>query len=75
MRNAIKVAAIVAYASIAVFTFGHSAGKATKFQDQHCVTADQRIAVGSRCYMSAKAPEAMFAAILWPLYWSWELQS
>jgi hypothetical protein len=59
---------------MALFTFGHAAARHDAYQSASCQTLDRRIkSPGLSCYDSP-ALDGLLAAVLWPLYWSWELQ-
>ena len=52
--------AMVVYAAIAIVTFGHSAAH---YMPEPKQEQDTRVA------------DAVVAGLVWPLYWSWEIQS
>jgi hypothetical protein len=60
------IAALVAYALIGIVTFGHSAAQ----KPTECAPDDQFCSEG--ILAGDAAMSAFTAAILWPLYWSWE---
>jgi len=58
----IWIGVAILYAAIAVFSFGHAAAHYRCDDTKHtCVDNGQAAGMG--------------AALLWPFYWSWELQS
>ena len=60
LRHKIAKIAMIGYAVVAIITFGYGASNLSGNCGPHpCSTFDQ--AVGG-----------VFAAVLWPLYWSWE---
>lgn len=75
MSKAIKFA-LGFYAAVAIVTFGHSASNAETLREcnekhddrafNSCVTYTSPIGVAGR---------GVIVSVLWPLYWSWELQS
>lgn len=68
-RATIRTIIAAAYAVIAIFTYGHSASHG---KVPNCLYVDHGI-----CTIRAfdpRAGDAFFAALVWPLYWSWELQ-
>lgn len=70
----ILIAAGTVYAAIAIATFGHSAAFNDDWREQNCATVVQRNERLSDCISQPWGP-GLVAAILWPLYWSWELQA
>ena len=75
MGKNIAIASAIAYTAIAVFTFGHSASAADRR-----IEADRATCAESQkknCPVNLDIPpfNGISAAIIWPLYWSWELQS
>ena len=54
------------YLSVAVATFGHSAGSAMPCHD---------ITGAHPCNSAEDSIAGIFAGLFWPLYWSWEVQS
>jgi hypothetical protein len=65
---------IAVYAAVALFTFGRSASDARTWHNNHCRTPSERFERGDKCYTSP-AVYGLFSGALWPLYWSWELQT
>jgi hypothetical protein len=67
LANIIEIALIVAlisfYPLMAIYTFGHAAA------DPKC-----RSIMNEKCNVGDRAFDGLGAAMLWPLYWSWELQ-
>jgi hypothetical protein len=58
------IAAALAYGAIGILTFGYSAANAA------CDYGESRI---SRSFQTdCQASSGMVAAVVWPLYWSWE---
>ena len=67
VRRHYSTIAIVAYAFIAIVTFGHSAARKPLDCPEravYCFRSDLR----SHAVMSG-----LVAGMMWPLYWSWEL--
>jgi hypothetical protein len=63
-----------AYALIGLGTFGHAAARLDAYQRRFCQTLDDRVkSPGISCYDSPSI-NGMFSGVLWPFYWSWELQ-
>ncbi len=61
-----------AYLVVAITTFGHSASRGERWRDVNCQTLTDRVnSPGISCYRNP-AEAAAFAAVFWPLYWSWE---
>ena len=70
----IGISCAVLYGAVAIFTYGRSAAEEAHWLAVNCATMKQRIEVaGTTCYGSP-AFDALGAAFVWPLYWSWELQ-
>jgi hypothetical protein len=63
------VVAVLAYLAVAVFTFGHCAAHA---EPPRMVTYANGVQWRE---MDSRAFDALGAALVWPLYWSWELQA
>ena len=60
------------YSGIAIATFGYAAASREKANAVECVAAQYR----ALCESSTPPEMAgLMAAILWPLYWSWEIAS
>lgn len=71
-RMAMIIAA--AYALVALVTFGHAAAASDKSIDQELAQCEA--ARKEYCYNGRIAGlEGALSALVWPLYWSWELQS
>ena len=62
----IWLAALAGYVLMAIFTFGHSAANSP-------LEGCRKPNAISSCTAEA-GMGGMMAAIVWPLYWSWELQ-
>lgn len=68
-------AALIGYAAMAVFSFGWQANYAQEaIESAQCDTSEKRLNSRAYCY-HVPAIEGFAAGVLWPLYWSWELQS
>jgi hypothetical protein len=72
------------YCAMAVFTFGYAASAASKQHAQElieCRVLFKSLSVASRlngdpCWDgNSEGAYGLLAAVLWPLYWSWEAQS
>lgn len=71
-----KLLAIAAYAAVGVFSFGHAANWRWNYNDEAVCLAGEDYSVKVGCDDLLPAPiSGIFAATLWPLYWSWVLQS
>lgn len=70
-KKTITKAALIAYAVIGIITFGHAASIAEAEADAEyamCSAVENSV-----CLESIYPPfSGLFAAALWPLYWSWE---
>ena len=64
-----KIAAILLYAAVAVFTFGRAASN----EDRMCLHTSTGKTVPV-CPVSVFAKAGFAAGLFWPLYWSWEIQ-
>ena len=66
---------LAVYLAVAVFTFGHVAAETERrINSPQCATPELRVASrGLTCY-GEPGLEAVLPAVLWPFYWSWELQ-
>jgi cell division FtsZ-interacting protein ZapD len=74
-RCSLLFAMAALYFAIGIVTFGHSAAGQQVWRDTHCATVKQRVdAPGTVCYDDVGIA-ALGSALVWPLYWSWELQS
>lgn len=62
-----KATIACAYGAIAIFTFGHSASA------EHVCRAENDTV--RTCRVAPVAMSSLVAGVLWPLYWSWEVQS
>lgn len=70
----IALCCAVAYALGALVTFGHAAAGSEKKRTQELAQCEA--ARKEYCYSGRLAGfEGAFSAIVWPLYWSWELQA
>lgn len=67
----------LAYVIVAVVTFGHSAASARAEERAEYSACLDRLTSGleKACFDHTYAPIiGSVAAVIWPLYWSWELQ-
>ena len=65
-----KIAAVL-YGLIAIVTFGYAAENASP-----CYIRDKLgDRVAAPCESGLDAVSGVISALMWPLYWSWELQS
>lgn len=74
MRNRLWIGLAGLYALAAVITFGHAAAQAQVRYDREYLecAADQK----ASCFRDRIAGmDGFFAALGWPLYWSWEAWS
>lgn len=63
---------LAVYAVIGIYTFGYAAAESTKWGiEQECGSGGK----SRKCIAHSPAINGLFAAIVWPLYWSWEVQS
>jgi hypothetical protein len=70
----------IAYAAVAVVTFGHSAAHREPIEQLEQAKCEARIAAGLEGYCFDNSTESagmngFVAALVWPLYWSWEAWS
>lgn len=63
---------VIGYVLLALITFGHSAAEGER-EYKHCAATRDPGYVGLDC--GGYVPIALFSAVFWPLYLSWELQS
>lgn len=68
------LAALLLYLVGAIITFGHAAAFNATWREANCATRDQRLESPDNCYAASWGP-ALPAAMVWPLYWSWEAWS
>lgn len=72
-------AAAVAYGAMAIITYGHSASRFYRAETAgyEACQAERKAGKAHHCY-DGRSEEAatigIIAGMLWPLYWSWELQ-
>lgn len=66
MKPSLKTTLAVGYLIVAVVTFGHSASNGLP-----CYSGEK---IGP-CTSPSSSFSGIVAAIFWPLYWSWEVQS
>lgn len=70
-RQKLISAAIGLYTVVAIGTFGHAAVERADL----CNVLQNTIAIARCVDDPSTGAAALAAAVLWPLYWSWELQS
>lgn len=77
MKRAL-IACAALYGVIAIATFGHAAASGERRDDAEYAECRQRQIADDRiiCLRGAGAPlGGLFAAVVWPFYWSWEAWS
>lgn len=63
---------LAVYAVIGIYTFGYAAAESTKWGiEQECGSGGK----SRDCIGHLPVANGLFAAFVWPLYWSWEAQS
>lgn len=69
----LHIAAAALYFGLAIITFGHAAAQSERRINAEVAKCEQRTP-NALCWDSPATPGAsgVLAAMLWPLYWSWE---
>lgn len=70
-KRIVLAAALALYGTVTVVTFGRAAAQSAAWYQANCTTLMKRADAGSQCY-EPYVGNALFAGLLWPLYWSWE---
>lgn len=60
---------VAAYAITAIATFGYAAEERDNWRGKNC---SMQFVISARCYTEPGAV-GLTAALVWPLYWSWEI--
>lgn len=75
MRRFLTTVCLIGYAGAALFTFGHAASGSERRGEARRIECRSEGQEYCPTELDIPGASGILAGMLWPLYWSWELQT